>query len=305
MENEIDEKVIAPIKTKGILLVAAGHPYYGKMAAALAASIKTVDAEAVICVVKAGRGLAHLTDDEWSLFDSVIDAPADSYTIDGVANKWIKIKTRMYDLSPFDETLYLDVDMVWMHRKKVSEIFAELEPVDFTIQNRGHIDLSEEAIDEKYSQWLNVSDVKEMYKIESGKYYSLHSEFVYFKKSEANKKYFNAVKKIYDKPKIETVEFAGAAPDEFAFAIACILMKKYPHEDKYLPVYWHYLDPSNQQTSELSKFYCAYSVGGNILIGDMKKNYDRLARVGYNHFNLSYPFEAMDKKAFLTERNKF
>ena len=92
---------------KGILILAIGHPYYGRMAAALAATIKTTGTGIPIHLAYTESAISHLTEKEIALFSSksIIN---DKYCTP------VPIRSKMfiYQLSPFDETLYLDADLL-------------------------------------------------------------------------------------------------------------------------------------------------------------------------------------------------
>ena len=57
-------------KEKGILLIALGHPIYGKMAAALAASIKVAQTETPVVLYCNDKSVSRLMDGEKKLFDA-------------------------------------------------------------------------------------------------------------------------------------------------------------------------------------------------------------------------------------------
>ena len=42
-------------------------------------------------------------------------------------------------ISPFDETIFLDVDMIWNPKKKPEDLFEELNNPDFTMCNEGYV----------------------------------------------------------------------------------------------------------------------------------------------------------------------
>ena len=126
-------------KEKGILLIALGHPIYGKMAAALAASIKATSQEIPIVLYCSEQSTSRLMEGEKKLFDQMLIMPEEYYITNGV-ERFLKAKTFVYDLSPFDETIFLDVDMIWSPKKKPEDLFEELNNLDFTMCNEGYVD---------------------------------------------------------------------------------------------------------------------------------------------------------------------
>ena len=57
-------------ETKGVLILALGHPYYGRMAAQLAMSIKSNTPKINISVVKTPNSLNHCNADYLKYFDN-------------------------------------------------------------------------------------------------------------------------------------------------------------------------------------------------------------------------------------------
>ena len=74
---------------------------------------------------------------EKKLFDQMHTMPEEYYITNGI-EKYLKAKTHIYDLSPFDETIFLDVDMIWNPKKKPEDLFEELKNLNFTMCNEGY-----------------------------------------------------------------------------------------------------------------------------------------------------------------------
>lgn len=128
--------------SRGILLVALGAPEYGYMAANLAASIRHSDSEVNIHLVYAGKAISHFTAAHKALFSSMAECPAEYYTRgtrdegrginDPATDKqqqtteYIKAKTHIYELTPYEETLFLDVDMYILPSVRMSQVLNAL-----------------------------------------------------------------------------------------------------------------------------------------------------------------------------------
>jgi hypothetical protein len=297
--------------TKGIVLLAMGHPYYGQMARNLAVSIRFHDKNIPICLFYATDGIGHFRDKDLKLFTEVRKVPEHCYAVNG-KNNWFRVKTFLYDLSPFDETIYLDADMIWLMRKKPAQLFGELAHCDFTIINEAHYDFNEDlssTITKKYSFWGDMEAIRKAYAEEgdfsTGRLYMMRSEFIYFKKSAANKKYFDLVNQIYDGPKVKTAIIGGCLPDEFAFNIAGCILHHYPHQDLFSPVFWNYMHAELRKEGETvyDNFY-AYSIGGNVTQRGQKNAYNNLVKYYFRQSGLTLPWALIDKRSFLTERVK-
>lgn len=293
------------IQNEGVLLIALGHSNYGRMAFNLAVSIKAGNPDAQIAIAFAGSALDDLQHYPITkYFDHFIPVPREAYTRAG-KTEYIKSKTWMYELSPFDATLFLDVDMLWHPGQKVSDVFKMLTKVKVTFQNRGFLNLAPAILPKDYSMWADVNEIKQAYGFKKGKYYQLHSEFVFFRKCDEVKKFFDDAREIYDHLKVKSFVFGGAIPDELPFGIAMIKNNCYPHKDNFVPVYWEVTEKQNLQRKLerlYSEFY-AYSTGGSFHTKTMKSFYNNLAKFFFNREGLQYPYFLQNKREYLPERS--
>lgn len=294
-------------KTSGVLLIAMGHPYYGEMAANLAISIRYGDPTIPIHLVWAGEALAHLSAQKIALFTTLQEAPAESYTKNG-KKAYFKAKTWMYNFTPYDRTLFLDVDMLWFGDCNMGGFLQGLQGVEFTIQNRDRIDLSTlEAGKKPFYIWADAHEIKQAYGFEAGYLYGLHSEMVYFEKGDKARALFTSARAVYDNPKVTPFVFAGDMADELAFAIAMIQNDIHPHKHPYHPVYWWKLDGRNgtpHKISELAKNYAGYSVGGNVQPQIMVNTYKIMTRAYARAVGVDRIWALKNKRQFITERKK-
>jgi hypothetical protein len=274
---------------KGILLMALGNENYYRMAVVLAASIKVNDPDLPICLITGNK-----VQEEHKLLFDIINPPIEkSITVKG-AIQFIKAKTYMYEYSPFDETIFLDVDQVMIMGRKLSSLFDELAGIDLAISNTG---IAKESI------WASIKEVKSLYG--NNPFWNYHSEFIYFKKCAAVKSFFKAAIKIYDDNKITTAnKFANAnMADELAFQAASIKTGIYPHKENWLPNFWFDRDIKNSRKYpfELTE-YITYSIGGNKIPNNVKDNYNILAKAYFAKLGLLNPYQVVDKRTFLPER---
>lgn len=292
--------------SKGILLIACGHPYYGRMAYNLAVSIKLASPGISITLCYAGRALDHLQKNDLSIFDNVDELNAKTYTVSvngEIKHNWIRTKMFMYEISPYDKTIFLDVDMLW-GRKPVEELFEQLNELEFTIQNRGSVSINDD--DSKYF-WAKLSHIKREYHFdETARMPLIHSEFVYFKRCAFTKKLFKAAVSMYDTCKVKPHEFAGFVCDELAIALAMMTLGVMPHKEPYKPVFWHWLDKADglNNIHEIFQNRYAVSFGGAITTSLQKNLYNNLSIQNFIKSGRSNPWMFRDKKAYLSERIK-
>lgn len=303
-----------PVKKKkesrGILILALGHANYGHMAYTLAASIKALSPDEKIAICYTPGVFSKVSEtDLHKQVDQLIPCPK-SYIEGG---NYIRAKAYLYDISPFDKTLFLDADMIWSNFLPAHQLLNELEKdkVKFTCMNEGYISMEDfkGELTPGYTFWAEPVDIKERFinykNIRSGKMYQTRTELLYFVKSEKNAKLFETVKTVYDGHGVKMTAFAkNKTPDELAYNIALCIHGIEPHRLKWAPVYWHWRHASNRmQLYNVAKHYYAYSIGGALLRPPVKAQYDIMAGAVFKKLGIRNPYSAKAKYQFLPERN--
>ncbi len=275
-------------KKQGILLIATKHPNYGTMAYNLALSIKSVE-DIPIAVIFSGPSLSYLNEDQLRYFDYKIDLPDNSG--DGFGTK-----LHLDQLTPFDKTLCLDVDMLWLG-KKPSELFASLDGVQFTCITEGNTD----DPNKKYYFWAEPKEIQQLYKV--NKIWQTRSEVMYF---EDGTKVFEVARSLIPQEKLSSIRMFGKnIPDELYFNIAIAMLKVDPHIPKWQPAYWCRLH--NELMPNLSILYRDFyllSLGSNAASPIMKRAYDNIMRIVCNKTKVPYMFKLKSKKEWAPDRLK-
>ena len=273
----------------GIVIVATGHPYYGRYAYNLACTIKAVE-QIPICLLWSGNGIKHLTPDLLSIFDEVKEIESDG----------VGAKLEIYKHSPFERTLFLDADMLWLPKKKPSDLFNQLEGTKFTAITEGSTDNPSGA----YFFWAKVDEIREKYKVD--KIYQYRTEVMYFEKCKEIADMFKEAKKIFKNPGLKTVKkFAGGVPDELAINIACAIHNIHPHVENWQPSYWSKKHSGNiPPPQDLYANYYLFSVGGNNHSSLVDKFYNSLVKAQAPKAGHAFLFALQQKFSFLPERQK-
>lgn len=275
---------------KGIVIVASGHPQYGRMAYNLAITIKAVE-DFPVAVLHSGRGLAHLNDQQKGIFDYIIE-------IDGPESCGAKLCA--YDNTPFTHTLILDADMLWLPKKTPSELFQEMEGVKFTAISEGNSD--EPA--SHYFFWADLAEIRTKYKVD--KVHQYRTEVMYFEKCKEVKAMFKDAKKIHTKPGLLTIKkFAGGVPDELSVNIAAAIHGLEPHKERWRPSYWPKLH--RETVLPLAQLYAEYflfSAGGNTAPQATQTFYNKLVKAQAPKIGRVHLFALQSKYSFLPEREK-
>jgi hypothetical protein len=280
--------------TKGILIIAVGHPLYGNMAYNLALSIKAAGVKDPICIVHSGRALSHLIDKQKEMFDDFIPVP------EGTDFRYHR--TRLFDLSPFELTLALDADLIWMN-KSTDDLWPILDKVPFTAQNFGcrYPDGTDCFWKDQYAYtwWGKYEDIKEHYDL-VGPLYRCMNSFLLFRKVEETQLLFSHWTDIMESNKCATEEWNNGIADEFGLNIALSELDMKLHQDNWHPTSWD----AKPSLKELSANYYALNYGGNIMNRRKKEQYDLLMQTKCYKMGVKHLFPLKSKREYLPHRIK-
>ncbi len=206
---------------RGILLIAFGKAY-GKMAFNLAASIK-VRSDIKIHLVCDSDAVSDIST---GFFDShsIYDFKLLNGRIDPC-----QAKIDIYSLSPFDKTLFLDVDAVCMN--PIESLFDSLSgtSIYFQVMGRGG---KEDKI--TYSHWATNNTIWGHFKLsDSAIVSSCQTSVIYFEKGKESKKFFERLQKNYDN-KLDKKQYSvmwgmsKAHPDELYYSVTAAQLNILP-----------------------------------------------------------------------------
>lgn len=291
---------------QGILLLAIGNPYYGRMAYNLAISIKAIDTNAHISLIYTHDAIAHINNKNIWVFDKLIHYTGDQ--------SGFGAKLQLYQYSPYEKTLYIDVDTLWVNKNSPNVLLDQLEGVSFTGITEGvhdYGDTSKSDHSKNYYFWADLEELKERYAFEKEKIFQWRSEFMYFEKCEKINNLFSIARNLYainsDKSRVDKLKsaklFCGHIPDELAINISCAMCDITPHIYKWEPSFWDRLNGGNCPAIDvLSSKYYIISCGSNANGGPLKKVYDRTMRNAAYKLRLQHVFPLVSKKEMLNDR---
>jgi hypothetical protein len=284
----------------GILLIAVGHANYAKMASTLACSIRANGIDLPIALVHDANTYAHITDEYKTFFTKFISIPTECIT-QGENVCYIKAKSHMYDLSPYDTTLFLDVDIVLTNNGMFKQWLDELENVDFAIKNSGMQTFKDAP--EGHQQWAVLSEVQTAYNLpDDAIVWNVHSEFIWWVKNPENRVLFDAFRDNFTNLAVTPVEFGGCIPDELPLWIAMAQHQRKPHMTPYLPTYWPFDNKQRLRLRDLTE-YAGISIGGAVINEVQKNNYDLLATIHGKRMNVRHVYKCENKKRWEKTRH--
>ncbi len=296
----------------GVVLIAAGHPMYTHMAYNLALSIR-YHSQIPIALFAHGGGLKYLFDDQKDVFTTINEIPDEFFMVDAKP-QYIKTKTHLYDMTPFDETIFIDSDAIFSPFKTIEGLFEENKDCDIQFACRGDKTM-EQTIK---SEWVNLSEIKD--KFGFNHWYELSSEFIYWKQGDVAQDVFDRAKYYYlnhgmdikrwvgdklEQKKNAIQEFAGGVPDEVPFAIA-LEQLEIKIKSPYTPSYWQPAFFTKVIPDvKVQKDYYFISAGGATIQSNIKRMYDNLAK----HYSMRTvkkrpAYQLVAKQKLIPERKK-
>lgn len=261
------------------------------MAYNLALTIKATGTKVPVALVHDKEAIGHLNEEDLKMFDKLIETTWN----------WNKVRFNIDLLSPFDYTMQVDADMLWLWRDP-QELFDKYPDEELLVTNEGYYDTEtkQEKVTGAYMWHADVEKTIALYKLK-GVLYQMRWELLLFKKTELVRKMFSSAEKIRKKPKVETWKFEGQPVDEFAFYIASNQLGLNQKQSPFIPAYWC-SKSSNPFVGELNKKYCAVHFGGNSAGKEYKKIYNIIMQVACKKLGLQYRFGMQSKSEHLTSR---
>ena len=197
--------------TSGYLLFAQDNSNvsYSKLATACALSIKLTQPDGYNSVSVVTNNIGYF---DTTLFDHVIPS--------GPLVGWAA-RSRAYDLSPYDQTVLLDSDMLF------------LKPMDYIWKHMSKLDLFVASTPQTHrGQLFCYGFYRKIF--QSNYWPDVYSAWTYFKKSDTAKEFFDTVKMLTDNAK-EFIDIGLAntgletLPTDEAFALALAILELEDH----------------------------------------------------------------------------
>lgn len=272
---------------KGIVITTTGHPYYARMAFNLAASIKAAQPDFPIAILHNGRALSHLGPHQLDIFDYIIEID------EGIpAAQIAKLYAAFY--TPFEKTLLLDADMLWLPVKTPDQLFAEVAACDFTGITEG----KEGDASSKYYFWADTAEIRAKYDIKTD-IYQWRSEVMYF--NVEGREIIKRALAITENPNLNSIKmFAHTVPDELGINIAAAEAGVHPHVYRWQPSFWHLMNRNViPKPADLYNQYYLISFGSNYASGTIKQFYNQLVQAACYKLARQHVFSLESKKSFL------
>lgn len=275
--------------SQGILVIAVGSDYYGRLAYAMAKSVKKFNKIPVAILTDKDS----LNSVDRSAFDHVIEANMSHYLEKYVLNPF-KLKTHIYDYTPFDETLYLDADTLCL--KPFGDLFSKLGNFQIHEFNRWNKDNWHKCP----MVWTakvkkTIEDIYDAYGVDKTREYpEYNSSFIWFKKDDSNKEYFDQAKRNYIDRRIDFKDIGGSYPDEMAYNLASAQKSHYGALNGFKPVYYKWESQrkgSILPVNELREKYWFLGMAGGYHANKLIYTYNQLCK----EYGIAVKFDSKQK----------
>jgi hypothetical protein len=288
-------------KKSGIILVSLGYQLYGSCAVNLAMSLKSHDPSVKICLVHDVDSISHLTAEEKKLFDIMLLAEPADYTI-GTTKQYQRMKLCVNKYTPFDNTLYIDVDTLWFPGKSVLELMESLKEFNFFIGHNGTYDpVTKQKTNVNYTYWENPAAIAAYFKLQNTLPQTISGVF-YFTKNKWTEKVFARGLEVYNDKLAPCIKWANGKPDEYCFNVAL-------SEAGYTQRNCHfvYFDKTNGilDRQVIYDNFWGIAAGGNKLSLELTSLYNELVNLFVEQFGFITKRLHVDKAKVIKERNTF
>jgi hypothetical protein len=289
----------------GISIIALGHNYYGQLAFNLALSLKANDPLIKIALLHDTGAISTLKPWHTVFFDKMIQLPEETYIQDEI-RQYQKAKLYVDKYTPFDYTIYLDADTLWIPGRRASWMFGECMCFDFSIQTNAIYNVETKKISSnRYLFWGNPEEICNYYNIKTGVLPQTMSTFFYFNKQDPGvQKLFIKMREIYADPKAPCKQWANGKPDEFCFNVACATENCIPPLLHYRPIYFSETEDVKPK-EEIFKYFWAITNGGNKTRPAIIDIYNQLLNQYCKQMKVPDRFYHIDKKDILIERKNW
>lgn len=265
-------------------------------------SVKAYEPSIQICLVHDDNAIKHLTEKEKALFDILTLADESDYTVLG-KKQYQRMKLCAYKYSPFQNSLYIDVDTMWFPKKKISDLIAHLMDHDFYIGKNGEYDpATKKRTNGNYTWWGEIHRIVKYFRLKNIVPQTISGVF-WFKKGALSEKIFARALEVYNDPKAPTQKWANGKADEYCFNVAlsdCNYQQKNIH--------FVYFDKTNGVMARDTMFsnYWGMAAGGNRLSAALRDLYNELVDLYHEGgFQLDVKRKHVDKIAVIRERRNF
>lgn len=255
--------------TRGVILLAMGSPLYGRLAFNCALTLKAQRPRTPVRLWWQGSALAELKPRHLDFFDERVELPQEFYRY-GNQTQFFRVKTRLNELTPFEETLFLDADVAFFNNGLLRKWLDRDDLPDFAAQtfNLLSADTGEKLVPTEYGSgtWSTPQDMKKHWGWADGlEIPQINSSFMFWRRTEKNDQFWARVATLWDAPLPKRVAFNSSVgetiPDELLFHAAGAELGIRSPEVPFVPLYADHETPASAFPSIRSKYWGLMTYG--------------------------------------------
>lgn len=212
------------------------------------------------------------------------------------------MKLCAYKYSPFDSTLYIDVDTLWFPEKPIFSFIDKLKDFDFYIGKNGDYNpITRRKIGSNYTFWGEPFRISNYFNLKSLLPQTISGVF-WFKKSDFSEKIFARSLQIYADQRAPTQKWANGKADEYCFNVA-LAEVSYTQPN----VHFIYFDKANGKIDRQAMFsnFWGIAAGGNRLSSEVRSMYEDLVDMYDKKLGYTIQRRCPDKAVLITERKNY
>lgn len=233
----------------GFLTLALGGKSYGLLATNLASSLRSFSPDVPIAVITDSKGVTGI---DRTLFSHVIEIP-------GGKNAFHQ-KTRLHEFTPFDVTIYVDADSLFIG--PVDAIIRDAEQHEFLMMEYRRLKKSDGHL--KRPVWVDLEKAWEHFWLDDDALWPEYnsSVFSFHKTSERVMRYMIAVNACYSSPVELREKVRGHWPDEVAFSATSAQWEVFSGIESWQPAYLEWAATNAESVGEVRKKYPLVTMSG-------------------------------------------
>lgn len=204
------------VKTKGVLLLAFGNQSYAFAVWNLVQSIRYFCKDINITLAVDDKVMKYIPPIN---VNNIIQLQPHQMLSNGRLEPG-KVKTFLYELSPYDETLYIDADSILL--KDINPLLESLSKRDGYYYT-SVIDKGGRDSVLKYNAWAEMADIWAYFQLKENDILpTIQSSYCWFRKCDEAKEFFKTVQALFDIPyRLLKNKWGGTIPDELIYSGTC------------------------------------------------------------------------------------
>lgn len=288
---------------KGIVIIAVSYLNYARMASNLAQSIKINNPDTHITLLHDNKAIENLMPTEKKFFDNFIEIPNEFIQYNG-RNAYGRLKCFIYDLSPYQKTIYIDSDTLMIPNKSIEWYWEAIDKYDHL-----WISWTKDTV-YKYnsntiSSWTTIGYIHDLFPnlLNREIVTNLQTSLIGFKKKQEIKNIFESSKKVHDALHAHMFKstWYNTIPDELIIAVGMC-------ENNIIPTPGHqfvtliFQKPTLQELRNEYNFISFASAQSSVQF-TYKNLYDQYVTENAKKLGIPYPYLWKDKGLFIRQNS--